>query len=71
MLILYMDESQRNLCQQNMRYEEWSKLHLFCRYCFNTDKAVPDPDFQSDFVYKTAMDMIEEGCRIILQKTAG
>ena len=53
------------------RYEEWSKLHLFSRYCFNTDKVVPDPDFQTDFVYKTAMDMIEEGCRIILQKTAG
>ena len=69
-LILHMDESQRNFCQQNMRYEEWSKLHLFCRYCFNTDKAVPDPDFQTDFVYKTAMDMIEDGCRIILQKTA-
>lgn len=50
---------------------ELEKLHLFSRYCFNTDKAVPDPDFQTDFVYKTAMDMIEEGCRIILQKTAG
>ena len=69
-LILHMDESQRNFCQQNTRYEDWNKLHLFSRYCFNIDKAVPDPDFQTDFVYKTAMDMIEEGCRIILQKNA-
>lgn len=69
-LILHMDESQRNFCQQNTRYEEWSKLHLFSRYCFNTDKAVPDPDFQTDFVYKTAMDMIEEGCKNILCMTA-
>lgn len=69
-LILHMDESQRNFCQQNTRYEEWSKLHLFSRYCFNTDKAVPDPDFQTDFVYKTAMDMIEEGCKNILRMTA-
>lgn len=67
-LILHMDESQRNFCQQNTRYGEWSKLHLFSRYCFNTDKSVPDPDYQTDFVYKTAMDMIEEGCRVILGK---
>lgn len=68
-LILHMDESQRNFCQQNTRYEEWNKIHLFCEYCFGTEKAVPDPDFQTDFVYKTAMDMIEEGCKYLLCMT--
>lgn len=68
-LILYMSADHRNFCQQNTRYEDWSKLHLFSRYCFNTDKGVPDPDFQTDFVYKTAMDMIEEGCKNLLCMT--
>lgn len=68
-LILYMDDRQKQFCQMCTKYEEWGKLHLFCEYCFGEQKSVPDPDFQTDFVYKTAMDMIEAGCRIILLKS--
>lgn len=67
-LILYIDESQRNYCQQQTRYSEWPKIHLFCEYCFGEQRPVPDPEFQTDFVYKTAMDIIEAGCRAILQR---
>ena len=69
-LILYMDDSQRNFCQQNTRYEEWRKIHLFAAYCLGIEKAVPDPDFQTDAVYHTAMNMIEDGCRNILRSAS-
>ena len=40
----------------------------FCEYCFGEERDLPDPHWQSEFVYRTCFDAVERGCREMVRR---
>ncbi len=68
-IIIVMTEHQHNEVTRLLRYDNWDRIVRFNDYCFNDPSDLPDPHFQSEYVYRKCFDTIERGCREIVKKS--
>ena len=67
-LIIVMTERHREEVTRLLQYDNWNHIVLFNDYCFGEPTDLPDPHFQTEYVYRTCFDTIEKGCREIICK---
>ena len=67
-LIIVMTERHREEVTRLLAYDHWDRIVRFNDYCFNEPKDLPDPHYQTEYVYRTCFDTIERGCREIVRK---
>lgn len=67
-LIIVMTEHHRNEVTQLLKYSHWDRIVRFNDYCFGDPSDLPDPHFQTEHIYRTCFNVIESGCREIIQK---
>ena len=66
--IIVMTEGHRNEVTRLLTYSHWNRIVRFNDYCFGESSDLPDPHYQSEYVYRTCFDTIEYGCREIVAK---
>lgn len=67
-LIIVMTEGHRNEVTRILCHDHWNRIVRFNDYCFGEPTDLPDPYFQTEYVYRTCFDRIEAGCREIVNK---
>ena len=67
-LIIVMTERHREEVTRLLAHDHWNRIVRFNDYCFNEHKDLPDPHYQTEYVYRTCFDTIERGCRKIIRK---
>lgn len=67
-LIIVMTEHHRNEVTRLLKYDHWYRIVRFNDYCFGEHTDLPDPHYQTEYVYRTCFDTIERGCREIIGK---
>lgn len=67
-LIIAMTQHHRDEVTRLLVYPHWDRIVRFSDYCFGEPSDIPDPHFQSDYVYRTCFDTIERGCREIVKR---
>lgn len=67
-LIIVMTERHREQVTKLLRYDNWNRIVRFNDLCFKEPSDLPDPHFQTEHVYRTCFDRIEEGCKEIAYK---
>lgn len=67
-LIIVMTEHHRNQVTRLLSYSHWDRIVLFNDYCFDDKSDLPDPHYQTEYVYRTCFDTIERGCAEIIRK---
>lgn len=67
-LIIVMADRHREEVTRILRYDHWNRIHMFCEYCFGEKTDIPDPHYQTDYLYRRCFDRIEEGCRMIADR---
>lgn len=67
-LIIVMTEHHRNEVTRMLAYPRWNRIVRFNDYCFGESTDLPDPHFQSEYVYRACFDTIERGCRKIISR---
>lgn len=67
-LIIVMTEHHRNEVTRLLKYEHWNRMVRFNDYCFGEPSDLPDPHYQTEYVYRTCFDTIERGCVEIIKK---
>lgn len=70
-LILTMDEENyRNVRALKGADVYADKIQRFCDYCMeHADKEVPDPYYGGDQGFEHVLDLLEDGCRQVLEQT--
>lgn len=51
-----------------LAYSHWNRIIIFNEYCFNEQSDLPDPHYQTEYVYRNCFDRIEAGCKEIIKK---
>ena len=67
-LIIVMTEHHRNEVTRLLKYDHWNRIVRFNDYCFGDPTDLPDPHYQTEYVYRTCFDTIERGCAEIIKK---
>ncbi len=67
-LIIVMTEHHRNEVTRLLKYGHWNRIVRFNDYCFGESTDLPDPHYQTEYVYRTCFDTIERGCAEIIKK---
>ena len=67
-LIIVMTERHRNEVTRLLKYDRWSHIVRFNDYCFGEQADLPDPHYQTEYVYRTCFNTIERGCQEIINK---
>lgn len=67
-LIIVMAERHKNELTALLDDDHRDRVVRFNDYCFNEASDLPDPYFQTDYVYRTCFDKIERGCNEIIKK---
>lgn len=67
-LIIVMTEHHRNQVIRLLKYDHWNRIVRFNDYCFGDPTDLPDPHYQTEYVYRACFDSIERGCREITEK---
>lgn len=67
-LIIVMTEHHRNQVTRLLKYDNWNRIIRFNDYCFGEPTDLPDPHYQTEYVYRACFDSIERGCREITEK---
>ena len=67
-LIIVMTEHHRNEVTCLLKYDHWDRIVRFNDYCFGESIDLPDPHYQTEYVYRTSFDTIERGCAEIIKK---
>lgn len=72
-LILTMDEENYyNVCSLARSGAETAKIRRFCEFCReHPDKEVPDPYYGGDRGFEHVLDLLEDGCRQVLEFARG
>ena len=70
-LIIVMTEHHRNEITKFLKYDNWNRIVRFNDYCFGIDADLPDPHYQTEYVYRKCFDTIECGCKEIIKKCLG
>lgn len=66
-LIIVMTEHHRNEITRLLKYDHWNRIVRFNDYCFGESTDLPDPHYQTEYVYRTCFDTIERGCVEIIK----
>lgn len=66
-LILVMTDRHREEVTRILKYDNWNRIRLFNEYCFGTHTDVPDPHYQTEYIYRRCFDTIEQGCKTITE----
>ncbi|MGM9817307.1 MAG: hypothetical protein ACI304_09685 [Lepagella sp.] len=66
--IVVMTEHHRNEVTRLLTYSHWDRIVRFNELCFGEATDVPDPNFQTEYVYRCCFDTIERGCRRIVDQ---
>lgn len=67
-LIIVMTEHHRDEVTRVLKYDNWNRIVRFNDYCFDESTDLPDPHYQTEFVYRKCFDTIESGCIKIIEK---
>ena len=67
-LIIVMTKRHRTEVSRLMKSDHCDRIVRFNEYCFGDSSDLPDPHYQTEFVYRNCFDMIERGCREIIKK---
>ena len=67
-IIIVMTEHHRNQVTRLLSYSHWDRIVRFNDYCFDEPTDLPDPHYQTEYVYRTCFDTIERGCKVIIEK---
>ncbi len=67
-IIVVMTDRHRQEITRLLRYDNWGRIVRFNEYCFDDATDLPDPHYQSEYVYLTCFDKIEKGCFEIVKK---
>ena len=68
-LILVMTPRHRDQITSLLRYDHWDRIHLFMEYALGKpETSLEDPSGQTEFVYRRVFDILEEGCRALVNK---
>ena len=67
-LIIVMTKHHRNEVTCLLKYDHWDRIVRFNDYCFGESIDLPDPHYQTEYVYRTCFDTIERGCAEIIKK---
>lgn len=67
-LIIVMTEHHRNEVTRLLKYDHWNRMVRFNDYCFGEPSDLPDPHYQTEYVYRACFDTIEQGCVEIIKK---
>ena len=67
-LIIVMTERHRQEVTSLLEHDRWNRIVLFNEYCFGDSSDLPDPHYQTEYVYRTCFDTIERGCRETIRK---
>lgn len=66
--IIVMTKRHREEVTRLLNYDHWDRIFLFNNFCFGDASDLPDPHFQTEFVYRNCFDTIERGCQAIIKK---
>lgn len=67
-MIIVMTERHRDEVTRLLSYPHWERIIRFNEYCFGDPTDLPDPHYQTEYVYRTCFDTIERGCTGIINK---
>lgn len=67
-IIIVMTDRHREEITRLLRYENWNRIVRFNEYCFGEAADLPDPHYQTEYVYRTCFSKIEKGCAEIVRK---
>ena len=67
-LIIVMTKRHRAEVSRLLNQDHWNRIMRFNEYCFGDSSDLPDPHYQTEYVYRNCFDMIERGCREIIKK---
>lgn len=67
-LIIVMTKHHRNEVTRLLKYDHWNRMVRFNDYCFGEPSDLPDPHYQTEYIYRTCFDTIERGCVEIIKK---
>lgn len=67
-LIIVMSDNHRNEVTRLLKFDHWHRIVRFNDYCFGEHIDLPDPHYQTEYVYRTCFDTIEKGCVEIMKK---
>lgn len=67
-LVIVMTAHHRDEVTRILKYDNWNRIVRFNDYCFGKPSDLPDPHYQTEYVYRTCFDTIERGCAKIIEK---
>jgi len=67
-LIIVMTSRHKEEVTRMLRYDNWNRIVRFNDYCFGEATDLPDPHFQTEYVYRACFDRVEAGCKEIIKK---
>ena len=67
-LIIVMTKRHREEVSRLMKSDHCDRIVRFNDYCFGDSSDLPDPHYQTEYVYRNCFDTIERGCREIIKK---
>lgn len=70
-LIIVMTQRHKDEVTRLLKYDHWDRIVRFNEYCFRENSDLYDPHFQTEYVYKTCFNSIEQGCKAIVRKMMG
>ena len=66
-LIIVMTEKHCNEVTTLLKYDNQNRIVRFNDYCFGEPTDLPDPHYQTEYVYRTCFATIERGCAEIIK----
>lgn len=66
-LVIVMTHHHHDQVTRILKYDNWNRIVLFNDYCFGEKADLPDPHYQTEYVYRTCFDTIELGCNEIIK----
>lgn len=66
--IIVMTQHHKDEITRLLTYNHWNRICLFNEYCFNEQSDLPDPHYQTEYVYRSCFARIESGCKEIIKK---
>lgn len=67
-LIIVMTAQHRKQVCAMLDCTECDKIHIFNEFCFGETSDLPDPHYQTEYVYRTCFARIEEGCKALAER---
>ena len=66
-LIIVMNKRHRVEVSRLMRSDNWDRIVGFNDFCFGYSSDLPDPHYQTEYIYRKCFETIERGCQEIIK----